>query len=402
MSAGPTRTDVLVVGGGPAGATAATLLARDGHSVQVIEREHFPRFRIGESLLPSELPVFERLGFEPPAGASLRKDGAEFLNEADGEHAVYRFADGLPGTVSHAFHVERAPFDQALLGLATEAGAQVQHGERVAEVQIGQDGVLARTDQDTYAARYLVDATGQDALLGRRNRAMQPVKGFGIASVYAHYHDVRPEVMSRLRAEGNNVQVIIVGSGWVWVIPLGDRKLSIGVVSPDQGVHEDDLEAAVARSERLRWLTGGARREMVRLVGNFSYVNRAATGPRYACVGDAACFLDPVFSSGVALAMLGAERMADLLSPAFRDGTEAAPDLMAPLEAHMSRAYDTFAALIHSFYRTKLVQHLFFHQEPDPELRAGLITLLAGHVWREDNRFQNMLLASSRRRRTLP
>lgn len=391
--------DVLIIGGGPGGATAATLLARAGHSVRVLERERFPRFRIGESLLPAEIPIFERLGFEPPAGATVRKLGAEFLDEATGDRAVYWFADGLPGTLGHAVHVERAPFDEALVDLARRTGADVRQGERALEVDIGGDGVEVRTETGSHRARYLVDATGQDALLARRHRSVEPTKGFGIAAVYAHFHDVRPEVIEALAEGGNHIQILLVEAGWCWVIPLGGGKLSIGVVSARKGLGADDLDRALARSERLTWLTTGATAGAPRLVGNFSYTNREPAGARYACVGDAAAFLDPVFSSGVALAMISAERMADLLSPALAEDREAAPDLMAPLKAHMDRAYTTFGNLIHSFYHTKIVQHLFFHPDPDPELRAGLITVLAGDVWREDNRFQNMLLSSTRRQR---
>lgn len=392
--------DVVIVGGGPAGATAAALLGRAGCAVRVLEKERFPRFRIGESLLPVEIPLFERLGFVPPGDATLHKLGAEFFDEAAGQHTVHRFDAGLPGTGGRAVHVERAGFDRALLDLARAAGAEVREGVRALGVEIDDGAVRVRADDGVHEARYVVDASGQGALTARQRRTLRPIKGFGLAAAFAHFEGVSTEVSERLAAEGNNVQILMVDRGWAWVIPLPGKRLSIGVVSTEQGVRPADLDAAVARSDRLSWLTRGSRRTEAHLAGDFSYANEAARGARHVCIGDAACFLDPVFSSGVAFAMIAAERMADLLAPALREGREADPDLMAPLEAHMARAYDTFGALIHSFYRTRFVQHLFFHDAPDPELRAGLITILAGDVWRDDNRFQQMLLTSTRRRVT--
>jgi flavin-dependent dehydrogenase len=390
--------DVIIAGAGPAGSTAACLLARAGVAVRVLERARFPRFRIGESLLPAELPVFERLGFAPDRTISVRKMGALFLDEASGRERTYLFADGLAGTRGEAMQVERAGFDEALLARVRAAGAEALEGERVREVEVREDRVRVRTDAGEHAARYFVDATGQQALLARQHRGVEPIEGFGRAAAFAHFEGIRSDVAGALAADGNNVQVLIRPDGWAWVIPLPGQRLSIGVVSTERGLTAGHLDSAVAGSERLRWLTEGSRRGEVRMVGNYSFRNRRRHGPRFACVGDAACFLDPVFSSGVALAMVGAERLADRLAPALARGDEARADLLDPLAAHMDHAYGTFGALIDRFYHTRFTQHFLLHEDPDPELRAGLITVLAGDLWREDNRFQNMILAATRRR----
>ena len=134
------------------------------------------------------------------------------------------------------------------------------------------------------------------------------------------------------------------------------------------------------------------------MAGDYSYKNTAPHGPRWACVGDAGGFLDPVFSSGVTLAMAGAEKLAELLSPALTAKRESAPSLMAPMKAHMDHAYAVFNAVLRSFYHTKLVDNLFFYGDPDLKLRAGLISILAGDVWRDDNDFQKMILRRSEKR----
>lgn len=393
--------DVIVIGGGPAGSTAATLLAREGHRVRVLDKEHFPRFRIGESLLPISVPVFERLGFDPAKGPYLRKLGAEFIDEAEGRHGKFFFTEALPGTPPSTWQTERGPLDTDLLRIAREAGADVVHGERALDVDFGRDVATVRTDRGEHAARYVIDATGSDAFLARRARAVEPIKGFGIASAFAHYEDVPEDAFAEL-AETGNVRVLTFEAGWAWLIPIHGRKVSYGVVSSKQGIGLDMLDTIAAASPMIRRAIGGARRTGTWLAGNFSFRNTRPHGARFACAGDSACFLDPIYSSGVGLAMHGAEKLADTLAPALREGREADPHLVDGVAAHMQHAYDTFELLIDAFYSSNLIGALFFYRDPRPDIRSGIITLLAGDVWRDDNVFQNMLLqrkTSGRRRR---
>jgi flavin-dependent dehydrogenase len=388
--------DVLVMGAGPGGSTAGHLLARAGHDVLIVEKEDFPRFHIGESLLPCDLPLFARLGMDMKQGAFLCKQGAEFIDEARGLGEVYSFSDALPSESRHAYQVERATFDHALLLLAERAGARVELRTRVEDVIFGPNEVTVQTDRGARRARFLVDATGQDALLGRRGRSIDPLKGFGRGAVFCHFAGVSNAAWAPIARDGN-IKVLIRDDGWGWMIPLVGQRVSVGFVSHVRKIETTVLDAILEESPVLQGITRGTVRSETRLIRNFSYKNRASSGPRYACVGDAACFLDPVFSSGVSLAMLGAERLADVLSPALHQGREGEPEAMVELESHMGAAYRSFGSLVHSFYNTDIVRNIFFAESPIADLRSGLISLLAGDVWRGDNRFQSMLLRSSRR-----
>jgi len=391
-----TSLDVIVIGGGPAGATTAALLAAENLGVLVLEKESFPRFHIGESLLPRSLPILERMKVDPGGAAFLYKGGAEFFDETTGDYALYRFRDALPGIPSHAFQVDRAAFDAALLERAGALGARVHQGERVRSVDIEDSRVVVFTDKGSHVARYCVDATGQDAFFARRDRTTLPIESFGRAAVFTHYADLGGAALDLIGPEGN-IKVLMGQGGWGWLIPLSGGRLSVGAVTRDGRVTPSLIEDAIQRSPLTQTLTRGARRLDTRVIRNFSYKTARPSGARYTSVGDAACFLDPVFSSGVALAMLGAEAIAGKLVPALSEGREADPELMTPVWLHMERAYESMSSLIYAFYHTGLLRNLFFARRPDPELRAGLISLLALDVWRTDNKFQDVLMRSRMR-----
>jgi flavin-dependent dehydrogenase len=391
--------DVIIIGAGPGGATAGALLARAGFDVQLLDKEHFPRFHIGESLLPCDLALFDRLGLDMKALGFLYKGGAEFFDERTGDHAIYPFSDGLPGTPDHAYQVDREKFDMCVLECAQRDGAKFSPGVRVSQIVPDEAGVEVITGESTLRARYVIDATGQDALFAHREKSMRRIEDFGLAAVFRHFDELSDEVWRELAETGRgNIRVLIVEDGWVWVIPLAGRRVSVGVVTRKRGVDFELFDKTYAASPMLQRLTAGCPKTDLRIIRNFSFKNVKTRGPRWACLGDAALFLDPVFSSGVSLAMLGGEKFADVLTPALREGREADPELTRPVSEHMAMAYTTFGSLVGAFYQTKLVEHFFFAREPDSMTKRGLISTLAGDVWRDDNPFQRMLLASKRRR----
>jgi flavin-dependent dehydrogenase len=392
--------DVVVIGGGPAGSTAASLLAQAGVSVVLLEREVFPRFHIGESLLPCDLAIFARLGVDPAKEGFLHKGGAEFLDERIDGLVEYPFSDALPGTPDHAFQVDRAAFDHMLLKRSAALGAEVREGERVLEVAPSEAQVRVRTDKGEHVARYVIDATGQDALLGRRAKTTEPLLSFGLAATFSHFEELDPAIDTELcETTHGNIKVMFVEGGWCWAIPLGERKISIGMVTRKKGITSAWLDETIAGSRFLSRVTRGAKRmRKPGLLSSFSFHNREQHGARWACAGDAACFLDPVFSSGVSLGMVGASDLVDRLVPALREGREADAALMDAHAAHVGHAYNVFATLINSFYHTSLLHGLFFAPEQDPVLRKGLTSVLAGDVWRSDNVFQEKLMGSKRRR----
>ncbi|HEX5656825.1 MAG TPA: tryptophan 7-halogenase, partial [Polyangiales bacterium] len=209
-------TDVIIVGAGPGGATAGTFLARQGHAVLLIDKEDFPRFHIGESLLPIDLALFDRLGLD--MSGFLYKGGAEFFDERTGDHATYLFEQGLPGCPGYAYQVERAKFDHAVLQAAREAGAKFEQ-TRVSQIVPDAQGVNVETANGTFRARYVIDATGQDALLAHREKSMRRIEDFGLAAVFRHFDDLSDEVWQELSVAGKgNIRVLIVEDGWVWCI----------------------------------------------------------------------------------------------------------------------------------------------------------------------------------------
>jgi flavin-dependent dehydrogenase len=388
--------DVIVVGAGPAGSTAAASLAREGHRVLVLERDEFPRFHIGESLLPACLTVLDELGVRPSAAAFVHKAGAQFLDESAGRGCRFDFSAAMGGPPRFAYQVVRADFDLALRDAALAAGAEVRHGEQVRDVAIDEAGVRVTATSGAETARYLVDATGQDRLLARRHRSVAPHTGFGKAAIFTHFEGLSDAALAEIGPDGD-IRVLIRPDGWAWLIPLAGRRLSVGVISRHETMEHALLEQLLTSSPITQRLIAGAARGDTKIIANFSYRNTAAHGPRYACIGDAACFLDPVFSSGVTLALVSGRKLAELLSAHLWAGTEHEADIMAPLAAHMDGGIDTFAALIHRFYNTRFVEH-FFLDEPAGrgELVPGLTSILAGDVWRDDNPFQRMLLSSRR------
>jgi flavin-dependent dehydrogenase len=384
------RYDVAVVGGGPAGSNAAAFLARVGLAVVCLERERFPRFHVGESLLPASLPLFERLGVrERMASAGFqRKNGAVFAEETSGRKVTLNFRRG-PAWEDHAYNVPRADFDQLLLDHATKEGAAVREGVEVRGVDIRDDGVRLVVQGGDGAveeleAGFLVDASGRDALLASRLGRRVALPDLGKAALFAHYRGAR-------RASGNlegHLQAYLFEHGWFWWIPFTGDLTSVGVVLHQrafrarQGSLEDLFEEMVAVSPTVSsGLAGATRVTPVHPVANFSYRTEPAVGDRFVAIGDAVVFVDPVFSTGVYVAMQSAELASEVIVRAFRDGVFRA----GRFDAYQRRV-DAGTALFFEFierYYDPAFLDVFFAPDPPASLKDALTTVFAGGAFLE-------------------
>lgn len=397
--------DVIVVGAGPTGAACGTFVAREGYRVLVLDAQHFPRFQVGESLLPTCLPVLDELGVEIRPDTFTFKRGATFVSESLGKHRTFNFENSLPGPPRHAWQVRRDKFDALLAEGARSAGAVVEHGVKVSKVEFAPDQVVLSCEPATTSvptavpaqltARYLLDATGQGRLLARQFDSIIPYDGFGRAAAVMHFEGISDAFETDV-GPGNEIQVMIMDESWGWVIPLPDRVLSVGLVTRKRGILEA-IEEHVTSSKLIQRWTAGSKRTDPRPIRNFSYTNTRSYGSRFACVGDASCFLDPVFSSGVALGLVSARRVTQKLLPALAQRQEGEPGLMAQHFEELQPGYQAFAGIIDRFYHTNFVRHFFFGDTKDERLEQEITSILAGDVWRSDNGFQQMLAKAHRR-----
>jgi flavin-dependent dehydrogenase len=323
----PERCDVIVAGGGPAGSTATTLLARLGWSVALLEKDLHPRFHIGESLLPMILPILQHLGvLETVAGIGVLKEGADFPAPTPEGYNVFRFERALDTTWSHAHQVRRDQVDKLLYDNAAASRAAAFAGHRVTAVQLDRDSVVAdvRTDDRRTMqcrARYLVDAAGCDTLLGSQLRMMRRSRRHQSATLFAHFRGVRRQA----GADAGNLSIYRFDQGWIWLIPLPDDVMSIGAVCwPDYlkqrrtGNREFLLQTLQSVPALRHRIESAEIVSHLQATGNYSYSCNRIAGRRWIMAGDAYAFVDPVFSSGVYLAMHAAERATEVVDGAMR------------------------------------------------------------------------------------
>jgi flavin-dependent dehydrogenase len=383
------QCDVAVIGAGPGGSTAAALLSRRGYRVIVLEKARHPRFHIGESLLPMNLPVFERLGVLDKVHAmGVFKAGADF--EADNERGynVFSFGRALGGSPPHSYQVWRQDFDQMLCEHARECGADVREGQQVMAVeQRGPRQAQIEVQADDGAryaieARYLVDASGRDAFLSTKHKLRRRNRRHQSAALFSRFrHAAR-----RSGEDAGNVSIYRFEHGWMWMIPLPDGSMSVGAVCWPEYLKQrhgdtrafllDTLRQNAALWERLQ---GAELIDEVRAAGNYSYDSREMAGPGWILVGDAFAFLDPVFSSGVFLAMDAAERAVDVIDGALREPKREAA-LQRALEKRLRLGMARFAFFIHRF-NEPVMRRMFAAPRNGWQLEQGVISMLAGDLY---------------------
>ncbi|MGE9290435.1 MAG: NAD(P)/FAD-dependent oxidoreductase [Puniceicoccales bacterium] len=318
------KPETIILGGGPAGSSASILLAKAGYPVTVIEKESFPRFHIGESLLPSANRSFRRLGiFDDIHDAGfLEKRGAEFTVPTRQKEVINQFADGMQDDLHSAFQVERAHFDQILLNCAHKAGAAIEQPARVVEIESRPGGgwivTYQRGDQTLQKeASYLIDASGRNRMLGKHLKlSAESLPYPKRVATFAHYRGFP----HRSGERAGNIEITRISNGWIWMIPLANDCTSIGWVTgldtwkQEKGSPEERLDQTL---DSIPWLhkklAKATRRGPVRMESDYSYSYQNFAGIDYFLTGDAACFIDPIFSSGVAFALESGIAAADAI-----------------------------------------------------------------------------------------
>ena len=379
--------DVAIIGGGPAGATAATLLAQRGRRVAVFEKAAHPRFHIGESLLPKNLPILERLGvLDEVRGIGIHKPGAEFISPDHDRRESFLFSEALDPEPPHAYQVERSQFDEILLNNARASGADVRENCAVSDIRF--EGaqqtvsILEAGCDSTVRAKLVLDATGRDGFLARRLGIRNANKDHNSAAIFAHFDGIPDDAWDVT----GSIALFWFEHGWFWMIPLAEGKTSIGAVCmPDylrsrRGALDDFFFDTIRLCPKL-WaiVRRGELASPVRGAGNYSYRASRAFGPGYLMIGDAYAFVDPVFSSGVYLAMSGAERAVEAVDQML-DRPERADRLFAAYQRQIDRSIGKFAWFIYRF-NTPALRSMFMGPRNVLGMRQAVISMLAGDVY---------------------
>jgi flavin-dependent dehydrogenase len=382
-----TQCDVLVIGGGPAGSTISALLAQRGRDVVLLEKSRHPRFHIGESLLPFNVPLFEQLGVAREIESiGMPKYGAEFVSPWHDRPVMFEFANALDSPSPSTYQVRRSEFDHILFRNAARKGAQSIEGCRVTGVDFLPDGAVVTAREEsgrerTWQARFVVDASGRDTFLASQLGMKERSRKHNSAAIYGHFAGA-----TRLpgRAEGN-ISIFWFEHGWFWFIPLADGTTSVGAVcwphylktrktSPGQFLL-DTIALCPALSERMR---GTKLISPVTATGNYSYGTRRASGEGYILLGDAFAFIDPVFSTGVFLAMHGAFVGADTVETCL-DHPRRARSALDAYDAGVHRNVRIFSWFIYRIMSPGL-HNILMNPTNRFQLRDALLSVLAGNV----------------------
>ncbi|MEV0615342.1 NAD(P)/FAD-dependent oxidoreductase [Nonomuraea sp. NPDC050404] len=386
--------DVVVIGGGPAGASTAGLLAKSGHDVLLLEREKFPRYHIGESLITGVIAVVEELGVRERLEALgfVRKYGGSLVWGSQQQRWSFAFVEG--GPYPSSYQVRRADFDALLLTRARELGASVLEEATVKEVLVEGERVVgvqyALRGEDTprqARAKLVVDASGQARVLGRRHAGVTWHEGLKNVAVWTYYQGCE-----RLKGdEAGNILIENVPGGWFWAIPLYDGTMSIGYVTPSDHAAQFDgdlselfMDRLAAGTELVKMTARARRVGAFRSARDWSYNCTRFHGPGWALVGDAAAFIDPLFSTGVALATLAARQLATVIDLVVKEPELEGPALQVYEEGYRNFLDAILSFVLHFYDGTRDLDYYYRRAQGiiDPERRVSarqdFVTLISG------------------------
>jgi flavin-dependent dehydrogenase len=384
--------DVLIIGAGPSGSMAAAQLRRAGLSVLMLEREQFPRFSIGESLLPQSMGLLEDAGLlraVVEAGFQY-KNGASFVRGARSSSFDFRdkFGEGWGTT----YQVERATFDHVLCQAAEQLGAEVRFRHEIQAVDVSGSGPVLRVKSAQGIAdlrgRFLLDASGFGRVLPRLLQLERPSTFPNRRAIFTH---VKDNIADDAGFDRNKIRITVHPAHldvWYWLIPLSNGRSSVGVVATPEFLapYAADLDAGLRalyfEDEGAKALLGGAVWDTpARQINGYAADVTALTGRHFALLGNAGEFLDPIFSSGVTIAFKSAALCVPLVVRALRGESV---DWDAEYSAPLRGGIDTFRSFVEAWYRGSF-QDIIFYERQDPGIRRKLCAILAGYAWNVNN-----------------